>query len=115
MSTYKRDSTIKPKTINPVWRGIGCVILVILTVGGYWLAGYLIGLNLFPLPTNLDIPVGKFFTIPGKMVLQVLATGLVDVLAYGVMVMAWAVINPPKRGPLDAPPPPRRRPPSLSR
>ncbi|MBI4771271.1 MAG: hypothetical protein HY784_12900 [Chloroflexi bacterium] len=99
-----RESTLKAKTVNPIWRGVGCLILVLLTVGGYWLAGYLIGLNLVPLPTDIDIHLGKSLTVPGRLVLQVMATAFLDILAYGVMVVVWAIINPPKKSPLDAPP-----------
>jgi hypothetical protein len=104
MSRYRpRESTLKKEHINPIWRGVGCVILVGMTIGGFWAAGYLIDLNLIPLPTNLDIEIWEF-TIPGRLVLQLLATALVDIVVYGLMTMAWAIVNPPKLGPLDAPP-----------
>jgi hypothetical protein len=75
-----------------------------MTLGGYWLAGWFIDQQYIPLPTGMEIAVGKYFTIPGRPLVQVAATLLLDVMVYGVMVIFWAVLNPPKLGPHDAPP-----------
>jgi hypothetical protein len=105
MSRYRiKESTLKTKSINPVWRGIGCVFLVLMTLGGYWLAGWVIDANYFPLPTDMVIHVGKYFDIPGRVLIQLGATLMLDVMFYGVMVVFWAILNPPKLGPHDAPP-----------
>ena len=63
----------KPKTkrIAPIWRGVGCVLILIFTVGAYWLAGVLLNINkttpFIPLQLGadlgfkvgpLDVPVG---------------------------------------------------------
>ena len=40
-----RESTLKKKEINPIWRGIGFILIILLTVGAFWLAGYVLELN----------------------------------------------------------------------
>ena len=53
----------KPKTkrIAPVWRGIGCVLLLIFTVGAYWLGGVVLSANqktpFIPVQLGADIGV----------------------------------------------------------
>ena len=42
---YFQQSTIKDKQVSAIWRGIGFIILVGLTIGAFWLAGYLLDLN----------------------------------------------------------------------
>ena len=39
MPNYFRQLTIKDKQVSAIWRGIGFIILVGLTIGGFWLAG----------------------------------------------------------------------------
>jgi len=99
----------KKETINPIWRGIGFLILVALTVGGFLVTGYLIDLQQqtgflpFSIPTNFNVPVGRSFSIPGRLIMQLLVTIFLDVVAYGLMVIGYAMLNPPKRDPTDAP------------
>ncbi len=99
----------KKETIDPIWRGIGCLILLGLTVGAFWLTGYLIELQqqtgFLPvgIPTNFSVPVGRFFTIPGRLIMQLVVTIFLDIIVYGLMVVGYGVVNPPKKDPTDAP------------
>ena len=104
-----RESTIKKKDINPIWRGIGLIFLVLLTVGAFWLAGYVLDKQLlapylpFPVPQNFVITIVKWLpNIPGKLAVQVGTAVLFDVLAYGVIVVLYSAINPVRPGPTDA-------------
>lgn len=112
----------RPKrTLSPVWRGVGFIILVIMTVGGYWLAGYLLDLNAadpflpFRVPTTMNIFVLRFLpiqvgqpfyewvpdTIRARPVIQVATTLLLDILAFSVMVFLYSILNPIRKGPTD--------------
>src|SRR5512140_649620 len=54
----------KTRRLAPKWRGIGCVMILALTVGAYWLGGFLLNLNqktpFLPvqLPANFGFTVG---------------------------------------------------------
>jgi hypothetical protein len=104
-----RESTLKKKDINPIWRGIGLIIIVLLTVGAYWLAGYVLDKQLlapylpFAVPSNFTVTIAKWLpTLPGKPLVQIGAALLIDVLAYAVIVLIYAIVNPIRPGPTDA-------------
>jgi hypothetical protein len=104
-----RESTLKKKDINPIWRGIGFIFIILLTVGAYWLAGYVLDKQLlapylpFSVPSNFTVTIAKWLpTLPGKILVQIGAALLLDVLAYAVIVVIYAILNPLRPGPTDA-------------
>ena len=104
-----RESTLKKKGINPIWRGIGLIFLVLLTVGAYWLAGYVLDKGLlapylpFGIPQYFTVTLASWLpTLPGKPLVQIGAALLIDVLAYAVVVVFYAILNPIRPGPTDA-------------
>jgi hypothetical protein len=107
-----RESTIKKRDLNPIWRGIGLILIVLLTFGAYWLAGYLLERNWqtpflpFPVPRDFTVTLAKWLpTLPGKPLVQIGAAVLIDILAYATMVVLYAFIIPLRPGPTDAKPP----------
>jgi hypothetical protein len=109
-----RDTALglKKKGVHPIWRGVGFIILVLLTVGAFWLAGYLMELNWRE--PFLPFPVPRYFTVqpyewmpalPGKLVVQIGAALLIDILGYALMVVVYGIINPVRPGKTDAPQP----------
>ncbi len=75
---YVRTET-KTRRLAPKWRGIGCVLLLVFTVGAYWLGGFVLSLNqktpFLPvqLPANfgftvgpIDVPVGIAAADPAR-------------------------------------------------
>ncbi len=106
------ESTLKKKDLNPLWRGIGLILIVLLTVGTFWLAGFILDRNLlapylpFAIPKNFTVTLATWLpTLPGKLLVQIGATLLIDVLAYGVLVLLYAIVNPLRPGPTDVKPP----------
>ncbi len=104
-----RESTLKKKDINPIWRGIGLIIIVLLTVGAFWLAGYVLDKQLlapylpFSVPSNFPVTIATWLpTLPGKLLVQIGAALLIDVLSYAVIVVLYAIITPLRPGPTDA-------------
>jgi hypothetical protein len=104
-----RESTLKKKDINPIWRGIGFILLILLTVGAFWLAGYILDNQLlapylpFAIPRDFTVTIVKWLpTLPGKPLVQIGAAMLLDVLAYALMVVLYAIVNPIRLGPTDA-------------
>src|SRR5438045_9794380 len=106
---YFSQSTIKDKQVSAIWRGIGFVSLVGLAIGACWLAGYLLGLNVtrpflpFPVPRGFTVTINpRLPTLPGKLLVQIGAALLIDVVAYSVMVTVYALLFPIRKGPTDA-------------
>lgn len=119
---FQQSQPLKPKDdMNPIWRGVGCIVLVVMALGGYWAAGFLLDLNQqqhflpFAVPSNFSIVLFKGVAIPGRVAVQLGAMVLVDIFAYAIMVIIYSILNPPKLGPQDAPPPERRKRKSMSR
>jgi hypothetical protein len=114
---FQQSQPLKPKQqMNPIWRGIGCIILLVLAIGGYLAAGFLLDLNQrdpflpFAVPANFSIVLIKGLpAVPGRVLVQLGAMVLVDIFAYAFLVIVYGIINPPRLGPQDAPPPERRR------
>jgi len=112
----------QPWRIHPVWRGIGCLLLVIIPAVSYAGAVLLIEANLEYqwLPISFDLAKTVVLPFIGKVPFfyaRLILTGLLVLIGYGVVVMLYSIlysfIGPPRYGPLDAPPerrrPPRRR------
>jgi hypothetical protein len=104
-----RESTLQKKQMNPIWRGIGFILIILLTAGAFWLAGYVLDKQLlapylpFAVPQNFTVTVVKWLpTLPGKLLVQIGAAVLIDVLAYAVLVVLYAILNPIRPGPTDA-------------
>jgi len=61
MGRLESFQPLKPKSkrMAPAWRGIGCVLLLIFTVGTYWLSGVVLSANrktpFIPLPLGADL------------------------------------------------------------
>jgi hypothetical protein len=113
-----RDTQIGDKKgLNPVWRGVGLLILVGLTVGAFWLAGELLEMHWrspFPwvpitIPRNFTVQLHPMLPVwPGKVLVQLGAALLIDLLGYAVMVVVYSILNPIRPGKTDAPQPRKR-------
>ena len=107
MASYQKSKSEKEQGIDPIWSGVGFIVLIVLTVGGFLLAQYLIGLNQqthflpFNTPTNFTIDVTKTLKLPGNIALSVMFAVLLDIVGYALMVIIYAVVNPKKKDPTD--------------
>jgi hypothetical protein len=108
----------RPWSIHPVWRGIGCLLMIMIPVMAYAGAVLLVQANVsqgwVPLGTELaqtvNIPnVGSFEYLFANL----LVAGILAMLGFGLIVAIYALIyravGPSQLGPLDAEPI-RRRP-----
>lgn len=97
----------KRKRGNPIWRGVGCVMIVLTALGGYFFSGWFLQRNAIEgwvhIPVSLLTPPALPWLPPGLLVqlgvaiLFMLATaGIVDIL--------YAVAFPIRPGETDVPP-----------
>jgi hypothetical protein len=103
----------RPWKIHPIWRGIGCLMMLLIPIMSYAGAVVLVQANLeqgwLPMPGELlqtvAIPfvgdVEQFFAV-------VIVTVLLMIIGFGVVTILYSLIysavGPPRLGPLDAPP-----------
>ena len=103
----------RPWKIHPIWRGIGCLMMILIPVMAYAGAVVLVQANLeqgwLPMPRELiqtvALPlvgeVKQFYAV-------VIVTALLMIIGFGVVTILYSLIysavGPPRLGPLDAPP-----------
>ncbi|MFN2147446.1 MAG: hypothetical protein ACK2T2_03580 [Anaerolineales bacterium] len=105
--------------IPPLWRGLGCLVLSIVMLLGYWFTGWFLQANaqngwiyIPRVALAPDLPNYLNFLEPAvdQGVLVRLVIGFLFVLAaYGVLAVAYAITNPIKPRDIDAPTPRKRR------
>jgi hypothetical protein len=109
----------RPWKIHPIWRGIGCLMMILIPIMSYAGAVILVQANAeqgwLPMPRELIQTV----TLPllGEMeqfYAVLIVTVLLMIIGFGVVTILYSLIysavGPPRLGPLDAPPV-RRSPP----
>lgn len=102
----RRDK--RDRQIHPIWRGIGCILLVLIPVMAFAGTSLILDANTtnnwFIVPYELQGPL-QYPYLYAKLA----GTLLLSVLGFGVLVsfyaLIYSIIGPPKYGPLDAPPP----------
>jgi hypothetical protein len=100
------------KRMNPVWRGVGCLILVALAVAGYYLAEWFLVANLkngwIFIPTEaLNPPFVPTWLSPivgGGGLVKLITALLIMIFGYGVMSIIYAILFPIKLGETDVAP-----------
>lgn len=114
-----RAAEERPWRVHPVWRGIGCVLIIILPMMAYAGAVELVKANLeyawIAIPRELVVTVTiPFVNLAVPYLYANLAVGfLLLILGYGVLIIFYTafyrIAGPPRLGPMDAPPPKRPR------
>lgn len=103
---HEREREAK-RRMNPIWRGVGCVLLVLLAVVGYAIAGWFLKENasqawIYLPPELVDIPRLTF--LPSGLVIQLVIAMLFMVFGYGLLSVVYAIAFPIQPGETDAPP-----------
>lgn len=119
---YSRRPPIKksPWKIHPVWRGIGCLMLIIIPVMSYAGAILLVQENFkrgwVPVPAEFvkTVTLPRIGSFP-HLYATLLTMLLLMFIGFGALMILYAImyrfLGPSYLGPLDAPPerPPRRK------
>jgi len=119
MGNYERYTPPKDQgqKVHPVWRGIGCLMMILIPVMAYAAADLLMqaapGLGWFPRTSGIygDLNL-KYVTLPVSMG-TIIFTLFFAVLGFLLLSFAYAMIyrftGPPRYGPTDSPPLPKKR------
>jgi hypothetical protein len=114
----KYDPTYQPKSrrtvippVHPVWRGIGCFLLILLPIIAFAGAKLLVQANTRQRWLQVPNELYGSFTLPviGRILFVDLAvTVLLIVIGFAVLTVLYAIIyriiGIPRYGPLDSPP-----------
>lgn len=113
-STYSQRALEKPRPwrVHPIWRGIGCIFMIIIPVmsyaGAYMLVRWDIKSKYIPIPhefaMTINIPLIGRVPYLGANLIVTLVLALVG---FGVLMSIYALVYRlvgPQGSPLDAPP-----------
>jgi hypothetical protein len=123
---YRKDRQERPWKIHPAWRGIGCILFLLIPIMSWVIATLLLQSNLkIPLPYQMmqvvAIPfthireidkvilsINQYFDATGFVFGQLFLTIIFSIIGYGIMAFLYAVLfgiaGPPRYGPFDVPP-----------
>ncbi len=113
----QEEARLKKKRVNPIWRGVGCIVMVAVTLGGYFFSGWFLGANAqagwIQIPAEVIRPAFAPW-LPSGLIVKLIVAFLFMMLSYGIVTTIYAIVFPIKLGETDAPPlkragPPRRR------
>lgn len=123
---YRREHSERPWKVHPVWRGIGCVLFLLVPVMSWYGATlFLQGNKNIVLPWELSTivnipythitaidrviaPINRYFDATGFVFGQIFFTIILSFIGFGVMAFAYSLLykiaGPPRYGPFDVPP-----------
>jgi uncharacterized membrane protein YphA (DoxX/SURF4 family) len=104
----------RPWSVHPIWRGIGCLILIIGPFVAIAAAHLVLDMNLeqawYPVPAEFASP----FTLPllgytvDHFFADLLLAGVILLIGFAIIMIvyaiAYSILGPPRYGPLDSPP-----------
>jgi len=93
----------KRKRLNPIWRGVGCVLVVILGYVGYIFSGWFLDQGFVYIP-RFSIRIPLITTIGGYVIVQLAISFLFMIFSYAIMSVIYAIAFPIQLGEMDVPP-----------
>ena len=123
---YHRQRDQRPWKINPVWRGIGCFLILLVPVMSWYATSLFLQTNQkVVLPWELTkvvaipythvaqidkviLQINRYFDATGFVFGQVFFTIIFSIIGFGVLALLYAMLyrfaGPPRYGPFDVPP-----------
>jgi hypothetical protein len=110
--TYQRPS-VKPRPwdVHPIWRGIGCLLMVLIPIISFAGATLLVRENVQQKWVQIPDELKGSFVVPsiGQVLFADLAvTIILMVIGFGLLTIVYALFyrmfGPSSYGPMDAPP-----------
>lgn len=101
----RRVAKEPPPAVHPIWRGIGCIFIVVIPAISYLMSSILINnraaIPWFDIPQELIVPVLK----DPLLIVKIFYTAVITVLIFFIIALVTFVIdrvvNPKKKGPFD--------------
>jgi hypothetical protein len=111
-SYTRQEVKERPWEVHPIWRGLGCILIILIPIMSYAAAVVVVHENLVNKWVDLPPELAGFIVIPylGVRVFfaEIAATLLFMFIGYGILVLIYSVmyriVGPPRYGPLDSPP-----------
>jgi hypothetical protein len=114
----KYDPTYQPKSrrsiippVHPVWRGIGCFLLILLPIVAFAGAKIIVQANSRQRWIQMPVELNGSFIVPviGRVLFADLAlTVILIVIGFAIITVGYSIIyriiGIPRYGPLDSPP-----------
>ena len=97
------EERAKAKRMNPMWRGVGCLLIVILGAIAYFFSGWFLREGILNFPAEVVRPSFATF-LPDGVFVQIVISILVMMLCYTIVSIIWAVLFPKKPKETDSPP-----------
>lgn len=91
------------KRMNPVWRGVGCFMAVVLGMGAFFFARWFLAQDFVYIPPQLRVLSFAPWLPRDFLVLMVISL-MVMFIGYGVINMIYAIAFPVKPRETDVPP-----------
>ena len=102
----EEDQISKRGRLHPVWRGIGCLTIVLLGILGYFASGWLLNANnqnqWIYIPPQIMAPEFAAFLPPGTIIRSVVG-GIAIMLGYTLISVVYAIVFPLIPGKTDVP------------
>ncbi len=110
------EERAKRGQIDPIWRGIGCVMIVAIGTAGVLFANWFVRANArnnwFYMPKEFMNPTIVPFLDPylaNGLLVKLVIVFIIMLACFGVAATIYAILNPIQPGEFDAPPPRKRR------
>lgn len=123
---YKKEQQERRWKIHPIWRGIGCILFLLVPIMAWFgatiisqsslsvtFAGDLTRVVAIPFThvreiDKIILPINRYFVTSGFVLGQLFFTVILSFIGYGLMAFAYSVLykvaGPPRYGPFDVPP-----------
>jgi len=93
--------------LHPIWRAVGCVVILVLALGGYLAAGWFLNQNAIshwiPIPAELINP--SFAPgLPAGVLIKGIFALVFMFISFAILSVLYAAIFPIKPGKYDHPP-----------
>ncbi len=112
MDAQRERERLEQKRLNPIWRGVGCLLIVVMAALGWAFAHWFLGANAanrwIVIPSELFYPPGLSF-LGGGLLIKIVVAFLSLLMAWGIVNFVYAIFFPVRPGEHDVQTPKRRR------
>ncbi len=97
----------KKKRLHPAWRGVGCIMILILGAAAYYFSGRFIQSGVVYLPNEARYALSP--PLPPDMVVRAVVAALFMLVTFTILSFVYAFAFPHQPGEFDSPPPKKRK------